>query len=138
MIFKDYYGILGLDTNRVTIDEIKNAFREQAKKYHPDVNKESKFAEERFKDINEAYRILSEGSTKRKYDRQWNIRVGKKKNSEKTKKTADTPIKEVFSMFFGDNVIKEEKTILWIPQNALVIFWIWEELWILMIIKILA
>ena len=111
MIFKDYYGILGLDTNRVTIDEIKNAFREQAKKYHPDVNKESKFAEERFKDINEAYRILSEGSTKRKYDRQWNIRVGKKKNSEKTKKTADTPIKEVFSMFFGDNVIKEEKTI---------------------------
>ena len=111
MIFKDYYGILGLDTNRVTIDEIKNAFREQAKKYHPDVNKESKFAEERFKDINEAYRILSDGSTKRKYDRQWNIRVGKKKNSEKTKKTADTPIKEVFSMFFGDNVIKEEKTI---------------------------
>ena len=38
MIFKDYYKILGLETNKVNIDQIKVAFREQAKKYHPDVN----------------------------------------------------------------------------------------------------
>ena len=38
MIFKDYYKILGLENNRVNSDEIKIAFREQAKKYHPDVN----------------------------------------------------------------------------------------------------
>ena len=38
MIFKDYYKILGLDDNKVTIDEIKSAYREQVKKYHPDVN----------------------------------------------------------------------------------------------------
>ena len=38
MIFKDYYKILGLDTNRVTMSQIKDAYREQAKKYHPDVN----------------------------------------------------------------------------------------------------
>ena len=38
MIFKDYYKILGLNTNKVTTDEIKVAFREQAKKYHPDLN----------------------------------------------------------------------------------------------------
>ena len=48
MIFRDYYKILGLDTNKVSIDEIKIAFREQAKKYHPDVNMQNKKAEERF------------------------------------------------------------------------------------------
>ena len=58
MIFKDYYKILDLETNKVTAEEIKVAYREQAKKYHPDVNVGNKNAEERFKDINEAYRIL--------------------------------------------------------------------------------
>ena len=58
MIFKDYYRILELQTNRVTMEEIKNSYRELAKKYHPDVNIENKEAEERFKDINEAYRVL--------------------------------------------------------------------------------
>ena len=58
MIFKDYYKILGLENNKVNMEEIKTAFREQAKKYHPDVNNGS-FSEERFKDINEAYRVLS-------------------------------------------------------------------------------
>ena len=38
MIFKDYYKILGLETSRVSIDEIKVAYRNAAKKYHPDVN----------------------------------------------------------------------------------------------------
>ncbi len=41
MIFKDYYKILGFETNRVDIDEIKIAYREQAKKYHPDLNSNS-------------------------------------------------------------------------------------------------
>lgn len=82
MIFKDYYKILGIETNKVNIDEIKLAFREQAKKYHPDVNSTS-MAEERFKDINEAYRILSDSSSKRKYDRIWYSHVGKKKEEIK-------------------------------------------------------
>ena len=69
MIFKDYYKILGLKNNNVTAEEIKQAYREQAKKYHPDINTTSDFAEERFKDINEAYRMLSNATTKRKYDR---------------------------------------------------------------------
>ena len=68
MIFKDYYKILGLETNKVTIDQIKVAYRDQAKKYHPDVNQESGISEERFKDINEAYKILSNPTTRRKYD----------------------------------------------------------------------
>ena len=60
MIFKDYYKILGLNTNKVTSEEIKVAYREQAKKYHTDVNIGNSNAEERFKDINEAYKVLSD------------------------------------------------------------------------------
>ena len=66
MIFKDYYKILGLENSRVSTSEIKSAYREQAKLYHPDVNAESSFSEERFKDINEAYRVLSNSSSKKK------------------------------------------------------------------------
>ena len=68
MVFKDYYKILGLDSNKVTEDEIKTAYREKAKKYHPDMNVGNTDYEEVFKDINEAYRILSVDRTKRKYD----------------------------------------------------------------------
>jgi len=55
---KDYYDILGVPHN-ATIDEIKRAYRELALKYHPDRNK-SKEAEEKFKEINEAYAVLSD------------------------------------------------------------------------------
>ena len=78
MIFKDYYKILGLETNKVSNEEIKTAFREQAKKYHPDLNEGDSKAEERFKDINEAYKVLLNSSSKRKYDRMWNTHVGRK------------------------------------------------------------
>ena len=50
MIFKDYYKILGLENSKVSTSEIKTAYREQAKLYHPDVNAESSFSEERFKE----------------------------------------------------------------------------------------
>lgn len=105
MIFKDYYKILGLDTNKVSIDEIKIAYREQAKKYHPDVNAGNNKSEERFKDINEAYKILSELSTRKKYDRMWNSHIGKKKNkiakqsAEETRKTATRG--DIFNILFG-------------------------------------
>lgn len=72
MVYKDYYKILGLETSRVSIDEVKIAYRNAAKKYHPDVNVGDNLAEERIKDINEAYRTLSTPSSKRKYDRIWN------------------------------------------------------------------
>ena len=109
MIFKDYYRILELETNRVSIDEIKQTYRELAKKYHPDVNISNKFSEERFKDINEAYRVLSNSSSKRKYDRMWNNYVGnkKKKEFEESKRSSDSPVSDFFNMFFGN--IREDK-----------------------------
>ena len=64
MTFKDYYKILGIDNIKVTNEEIKTAYRNQAKKFHPDINKES--TGEIIKDINEAYKILSNPQTKKK------------------------------------------------------------------------
>ena len=107
MKFKDYYKILELENSKVTIEEIKNAYRKQAKKYHPDVNIGNKLAEERIKDINEAYRTLSDLSSKRKYDRTWNYNVGNKQKKAK-QKTSGEMAGEFFSMFFGNSEIKEE------------------------------
>lgn len=109
MIFKDYYKILNLDTNKVTENQIRIAFREQAKKYHPDINKQSMYSEERFKDINEAYRVLSNNSTKRKYDRMWNSKVGRKKQKaqfEESKREKGSAFSEFFNMFFGETATK--------------------------------
>lgn len=109
MIFKDYYRILELKTNRVTPEQIKLAYRELAKKYHPDVNIQNKSAEERFKDINEAYRVLTDNTAKRKYDRMWNNYIGtkKRKEFEESKRSSDSVFSDFFNMFFGS--VKEEK-----------------------------
>lgn len=108
MIFKDYYSILGLETNKVNIQEIKTAYRESAKKYHPDININDKYAEERFKDINEAYKVLSDNSSKRKYDRIWNNHVGKKRRYEESSRDSDSLFSDFFKMFFGTVTEKAE------------------------------
>lgn len=64
---KDYYIILGVD-KKASADEIKKAYRQLALKYHPDRNKGDKEAEERFKEINEAYAVLSNEEKRRQYD----------------------------------------------------------------------
>ena len=74
MKYKDYYKILGLDTTRVTVEEIKSAYRAAVKRNHPDLNVDDNLAEEKIKDINEAYKTLSIPASKRKYDRIWNSR----------------------------------------------------------------
>ena len=111
MIIKDYYRILELQTNRVSLSEIKTAYRELAKKYHPDVNIESKEAEDRFKDINEAYRVLSDSSAKRKYDRMWNNYVGNKKRKEfeESRRGSDSVFSDFFNMFFGNTKEGQEE-----------------------------
>lgn len=95
MVFKNYYKILGLETSRVNIDEIKSAYRQAAKKYHPDLNIGDKLAEEKIKDINEAYRTLSVPASKRKYDRVWNSKFGKAPKVVTGKGT-------IINMFLGD------------------------------------
>lgn len=65
---RDYYEVLGLQKG-ASEDEIKKAFRKMAMKYHPDRNPDDKEAEEKFKEINEAYTILSDPDKKSKYDR---------------------------------------------------------------------
>ncbi|BAY12621.1 DnaJ C-terminal domain-containing protein [Calothrix sp. NIES-2098] len=65
--FKDYYSILGV-SKTATPEEIKQAFRKLARKFHPDVNPGNKQAEARFKEVNEAYEVLSDPDKRKKYD----------------------------------------------------------------------
>ncbi|MBW4644197.1 MAG: DnaJ domain-containing protein [Goleter apudmare HA4340-LM2] len=65
--FKDYYAILGI-SKTASPEEIKQAFRKLARKFHPDVNPNNKQAEARFKEINEAYEVLSDPDKRKKYD----------------------------------------------------------------------
>ncbi len=64
---RDYYEVLGVQKGAGD-DEIKKAFRKQSKKYHPDLNPGNKEAEEKFKEVNEAYQVLSDPDKKAKYD----------------------------------------------------------------------
>lgn len=67
MEYKDYYEVLGVSRD-ADKKEIRQAFRRLARQYHPDVNPEDEQAEERFKDINEAYEVLSDPEKRSKYD----------------------------------------------------------------------
>ena len=111
--YKDYYDMLGV-TRSASDKEIKTAFRKLARKYHPDANKNNKSAEEKFKEINEAYEVLGDQEKRKRYDMLGNsFRAG----SEFTPppgfdfnfdfgkgfaKTQETPFSDFFEMLFGE------------------------------------
>ena len=81
MDYKDYYKVLGVD-RKASDDDIRKAYRKLAKQYHPDYNPKDKSAEEKFKEINEAYEVLGDTKKRSHYDRlgsdysQWQRRGG--------------------------------------------------------------
>ena len=103
MKIKNYYKILNLETSHVSIEEIKVAYRKAAKKYHPDLNVGDTLAEEKIKDINEAYRTLSNPAQKRKYDRIWNTCFNKNEKALSGKGEKGS----ILNMFLGN--LEEEK-----------------------------
>lgn len=82
--FRDYYATLGV-SREATADEIKQAFRRLARKYHPDVARDKRGAEEKFKEINEAHEVLGDPESRRKYDElgaRWNEPGGRPEDGE--------------------------------------------------------
>ena len=73
---RDYYEVLGIGKS-ASVEDLKNAYRRLALKYHPDKNPGNKEAEEKFKEINEAYEVLSDSEKKSRYDSFGHAGVGK-------------------------------------------------------------
>jgi molecular chaperone DnaJ len=75
MAARDYYEVLGVKRD-ASADDLKKAFRHLARKYHPDLNKGSREAEEKFKEINEAYQVLGDPQKKAQYDQVGHVEFG--------------------------------------------------------------
>jgi curved DNA-binding protein len=102
MAQKDYYKILGVDKN-ATGQEIKKAFRRKAKAYHPDHNPDNPNAEARFKEINEAYEVLSDAEKRRMYDTFGTVNPQAARGGQYYTNVdpGDSPFGDIFESIFG-------------------------------------
>jgi len=109
MVFKDYYAILKCDINS-TDEEIKKRYHKLALKYHPDKNNGDKKAEEKLKDINEAYNTLKDKTLKTQYDKIYY----KEKNKTSLTKRSHSDIAQVQKIDITDipDIIKSIAIIL--------------------------
>lgn len=111
--FRDYYEILGVSRS-ATEKDIKAAYRKLARRYHPDTNKGNKDAEEKFKEVSEAYEVLRDSEKRRRYDA---LGSGFREGSDFTpppgfdfnfdftkgfSTTEESPFSDFFEMLFGD------------------------------------
>lgn len=117
--FKDYYAILGVPRD-ASQEEIKKAYRRLARQYHPDTNPGNKAAEEKFKEIQEAYEVLSNPETRAKYDRlgsNWRMyeQMGQEPPQGGFAGWADIPHFEGFSdffrIFFGEDFARRSRDV---------------------------
>lgn len=101
---RDYYEVLGIQRN-ATPEEIKKAFRRLARQYHPDVNKEDNAAD-KFKEINEAYEVLSDQQKRAMYDRFGHSMPGGSGNVgyDPFESFGGDPFSTIFDTFFGGSV----------------------------------
>ena len=101
---RDYYEVLGIQKD-ASDDDIKKAYRQMAKKYHPDLNPGDKEAEARFKEVNEAYEILSDAQKKARYDQFGHAGVDPNFGSGGYQgygfDNMDIDLGDIFSSFFG-------------------------------------
>ena len=101
MTKKDYYEILGVKKNS-SKDEVKRAYKELAKKYHPDINRHDKNAEEKFKEISEAYAVLSDDDKKTQYDQFGHNAFNRGFSQEDIFRNVN--FDDIFSEIFGDGI----------------------------------